>query len=239
MTQSRNTLQPISLAGFILVILGAGVSTFLPGLLYFYGLPFWVFLAGVLLVWFSRRKITTKLLWTLVPVAVFFIYQFASYQFDRITPETFLIPEDYRGTVRIIFNEPCGAEPLMEHGRRLYQIPAEGILITKFKDEYGIIDQEYYLVGDGGKRRRIYSMNTSDFNEVWTYQKSPHEPSRDSLGIFNMATSGIFTDSDNSGYAYQECVVCTYRQLRDSFGFSYKRKFDSLQEVVLKECRVK
>ncbi len=234
-----NTQKIIFVTGAILVILGAGISTFLPGLLYFYGLPFWVFLAGVLLVWFSRRQIITKVLWTLMPVAVFFIYQFVSYQFDKITPETFLIPENYRGKVRIIYDKACGSRPIMKNGRRLYQIPANGILITQFKGEYGIIDQEYYLVGPSGQRRRIYPLNSSDFNEAWSYENNPHEPSRDSLGIFNMATSGSYTYADNSSYAYQECIVCTYRQLRDSFEFPYTRKFDSLQEVVLKECETK
>ena len=84
-----------------------------------------------------------------------------------------------------MFNSKCGEEIQYENKRRLYKIPKDGILLTKFNDEQGYINFEFYLVDENGKRKKIQELDVRDFNEEWTTEKNPKEPSRDKLAIFH------------------------------------------------------
>jgi len=59
-------------------------------------------------------------------------------------PETYLIPREFTGRVDVIFNRKDGSPPKYENGRRVYEIPSSGVLLTQFKDEYGLVDHRYY-----------------------------------------------------------------------------------------------
>ena len=43
--------------GIILVVISTILIAILPGLIYFYGIPFFVFILGLILVWVGKRKI--------------------------------------------------------------------------------------------------------------------------------------------------------------------------------------
>ena len=173
----------------------------------------------------------------MIPIVVFFVYQYFWRLSNTAEPETFLVSSSFRGKVHILFNEACGQEGEYENGRRVYNIPDNGILLTKFKDEYGFIDQQYFFVDSLGNRTMIPKMDVRDFNEEWTLEKNPKEPSRDSLGVFHWGRTGNGEHLDEGKYYYQEFYVSTYRQLNDSFGFQYGKQFDSIEYKLLKDCR--
>ena len=52
--------------------------------------------------------------------------------------EIILLPNGLTGVVQIFFNTKSGSEPEYESGNRVYRIPANGILCTKFKPNEGI-----------------------------------------------------------------------------------------------------
>ena len=215
--------------GITLVIISTFFISILPGSLYFYGIPFFVFILGLILVWLGKRKIISKILYTITPVLFFFTYQYFWKEYKTIEPETFLIPENYRGCVRIRFNSKCGEEIQYENKRRIYKIPKDGILLTKFKDEQGFIDYEFYLVDKNGKRLKIEQLDVRDFNEEWTTEKNPKEPSRNKLAIFHAGR----TYSDG----ISEFYVSTYKDLDSRFGFKYTQKFDSIMTKKISNCK--
>jgi len=45
-------------------------------------------------------------------------------------PETYLTPQGFAGWVSIVFSRVEGVPPKYENGRRVYQIPVNGILLT-------------------------------------------------------------------------------------------------------------
>lgn len=69
--------------------------------------------------------------------------------------EIHLLPKGFTGIVIIRFNAKNGKEERYEDGKRVYEIPANGILDTKFKINEGWSDlpKLYYL--DGNKRTPI------------------------------------------------------------------------------------
>jgi len=148
-------------------------------------------------------------------------------------PEIFLIPENYKGTIYIIYNQKDGVDKEYENGKRVYRIPSNGILLTKFRDEYGIINQEYYYLTKDNTRRRLTIMDTRDFNEEWTLQKNPHEPSRDSLAIFNPATTGTMGDK-NEEYKFQQTFIGTYNDIKKERREIDHKFIDSLKINLIK-----
>jgi len=70
-------------------------------------------------------------------------------------PETHLLPKGYKGSVIITFEDSMGTEAIFDNGKRVYNIPANGILRTKFKErEKGFIadkDLLFYYVDANGR----------------------------------------------------------------------------------------
>src|SRR6185312_14368855 len=104
-------------------------------------------------------------------------------------PETYLIPAGYTGRVNIIFNRINGEPPKYENGRRVYNIPTSGILLTQFKDEYGITDHKYYHIRNDGTRLPIRIFQT-EYNKDGTTKWSINNP--DEMGIFLDGTTGAY-----------------------------------------------
>ncbi|MEI2740443.1 MAG: hypothetical protein V9F01_16850 [Chitinophagaceae bacterium] len=148
---------------------------------------------------------------------------------NKVPPETFLISKDFRGKIHVHFNMSCGEKMEKENGRRVYKIPLNGILLSQFKDKQGYIDQQYFLVDMNDRRTLLPNLDVHDYNEEWTTEKNPNEPSRDILGVFHAGRV--------SGEGSYEFYVATYKQLRDSFDFQYDKRFDSVEQKLLDSCR--
>jgi hypothetical protein len=56
---------------------------------------------------------------------------------DKGEEEIVIVPEGYRGFVIIIFNQEHGAPEKYDGKNRVYEIPQNGILKTRFKGNYG------------------------------------------------------------------------------------------------------
>jgi len=70
-------------------------------------------------------------------------------------PETHLIPEGYTGYVYVVQSDTLGEPEQHEEGRRLYRIPSDGLLLTRFGSNDGIIDAQYFYVRADGSRQEI------------------------------------------------------------------------------------
>ncbi|MBB1192063.1 hypothetical protein DNC80_00045 [Flavobacterium sp. SOK18b] len=75
--------------------------------------------------------------------------------------EIHLLSKGFTGIVIIRFNAENGKEEKYENGSRVYEIPASGILNTKFKPNEGWSDspQYFYIVGDKKEplTKKVYS----------------------------------------------------------------------------------
>jgi len=66
--------------------------------------------------------------------------------------ETFLIPNNYTGVIVIVFDQEKGASKEYKDKRRIYHIPKNGVLYTKFSPVNGILDEQFYYINDKGKK---------------------------------------------------------------------------------------
>jgi len=81
---------------------------------------------------------------------LFFLLVFMTSCLHQAEPEIHLIPKGYKGSVIITFEDSIGAEATYDNGKRVYNVPTNGILRTKFKErEKGFIadkDLLFYYV---------------------------------------------------------------------------------------------
>lgn len=92
---------------------------------------------------------------------------------QRAEPEIHLIHKDYKGPVVIIFNDPKGSPVKYEGKSRVYEIPENGILRTKFKRQDAFIAPEdlkyYYWAKETGKEELVYLKSTLNITDTSDY----------------------------------------------------------------------
>jgi hypothetical protein len=223
--------------GISLIILGYLIS--LMPYWWVFGTPL-IFISGLILVWLSRKSKTTKILCTVLPIVLWLqgFWILIYFSSEHMTPETFLIPENFRGKITLYYGEPCGQELQKEDGRLIYNIPKNGVMIIKNPFETGFIDEEYYFVDLKGKIiRKIDSFEQQDFNETYTLEKNKHEPPRNKVAVFLGGTggSGTVNGIDKEHYNFHELYVDSY----DSLGAFNEMQVDSISMQALNGCRVK
>jgi hypothetical protein len=90
-----------------------------------------------------------------LPLAVIVIGFVALLQ-GRADPEIHLIPAGYAGEVTIVFRAANGEPILNEGGARLYQVPANGILLTQAAPNVGLSPAwKFFFVAKDGERLPI------------------------------------------------------------------------------------
>lgn len=64
--------------------------------------------------------------------------------------ETFYINQGYTGPIAIIFDQKNGVPKEYKDNRRIYRIPASGVLYTQFASVDGILNQKFYYTNSSG-----------------------------------------------------------------------------------------
>ncbi|MFD2935352.1 DUF6843 domain-containing protein [Spirosoma flavum] len=206
--------------------------------------PYWLifagpfFVGGLLVVWFSKERLKTKIITAILPLILWYpgIAAFFFLASKHMTPETFLIPRNFRGQITLIYNEPCGQVVPKVDGRLTYKIPANGIMILKNEFETGVIDHRYYFVDKSWNNVGVIpQLIQQDFNEDYTLEKNNNEPPRSKIGLFHLG-SGSGSTENNDNYKFHMMVVNCWDSLRVQHDVGLSDKFiDSL----LYKCRNK
>lgn len=171
-----------------------------------------------------------------IVAAIIGIYaiSFASSYLTKPEPETFLIPASFEGKVRIVYGEECGINPPIENGRRVLQIPNNGLLIIQPEFEAGIIDHEYYFVDNNG-------------NQVIANQ---HYDNKDKSKGVRLGGSGSIGGAMQDGSSSSESPLAIHftdlyvyndnsEELTDREYTLRERRVDSLTTALVEECREK
>ncbi|MBO9584424.1 MAG: hypothetical protein J7574_09725 [Flavobacterium sp.] len=134
--------------------------------------------------------------------------------------EIYLIQSGFKGKVNVIFNNAKGEPTKYENGVRIYEIPKDGILLTQFKVQEGLIKRDYYYVDGSGKRNPLKIMTDS-------------ENTNDSeIGIFRDGTIGVYGDSnDKNSLTYQEFYVTDKNKLEGYFTDESINEFNKRVQV--------
>ena len=101
--------------------------------------------------------------------------------------EIFVLPNDFEGAVIVLYNKKDGQpEKYDEKGNRVYTIPKNGILKTKFKFQEGWRDIKYTYKNGIQLRYLIPSDN------VWNDTINNNSVYKDSIYVYKSTSSGDF-----------------------------------------------
>lgn len=199
------------------------------------GLPILGLLIGIALIWAGDAVFRKKVYLTLLPLPIIALTFSIVIEMNRAESETYLIPEDFRGVFQIHLDSPCASAPTFENGRRLYVIPADGILHTSFGDNFGVQDKRYYLVDANGNRTELTKFNWSNLEDEkrswrWLFSNPPNETS---VGVHHSYTNFHLTNS---------AIVADFTYMR-THGHSQlldqsSKKYD-IAKLQRKECEAK
>lgn len=228
---------------FVSLILGPWFNSFSFPVFYLWTIG--NFFQLLLLDKFLRKEVKPGLVLGLIlfPVtlvgSVILIYSLSMLKsyWTRPEPETYLIKETFNGKFRVVYGEECGLEPKIENGRRILEIPDNGLVLIKPEFKAGVVDNEYYLVDSKGNRNKI--------NELWNYdQRKTLTP-----GVL-LRSSGSFSGQMPDGSSSSESPLAIHftdftvfnkdtTSVDDRTQYKIDQKFDSLTSAVVEACRKK
>lgn len=67
--------------------------------------------------------------------------------------EIYLLPNHFIGIVTVIFSQRDGVPVKYENGKRVYEIPSNGVLKTQFRQNFGLHKMPSYYYVDGKNNR--------------------------------------------------------------------------------------
>ena len=149
-------------------------------------------------------------------ITIVILYCFISSCGQKVK-ETFFIPSGFQGRINVIFNQPDATPVPIKGGRRIYQIPADGVLITSSKLEIGSIDQEYYYLDKDGKRIEIAVLNLNS-------NVLPEKPAVVYYGV-----TGVYGNStDTNPLNYLESIIASKSSSDSIYSQPSRKAFDEI-----------
>lgn len=148
---------------------------------------------------------------------------------DNPEKELYLIPANFQGRFRVIYGEHCGIMPKYEHGRRVMEIPANGILIIQPLFKAGTVDNEYYVLDKSGKREKLKEViSTANTNNI----KGVELLSTGSIG--GAMPDGSMSSESPLAIHFADFIVYNGNDSTTTFS-----QLDSLTNTLVTQCRGK
>lgn len=74
---------------------------------------------------------------------------------QSVKSEIYLIPEGFEGRVNVIFRKKTKITARYENAKRVYKIPSDGILVSDYEFQEGMINREFFLIDAQGHRSQL------------------------------------------------------------------------------------
>lgn len=225
----RNSFFTVGLVITIYSSVGIGLMNI--AVLYFFGLPFLLLLAGFVFLWKSDVSVVTRLVCTAlsVPMILFGFFLFIQL-LPKAEPETFLINHDFKGRFTIIFDEKCGQAIDYKKGRRIYRVPDSGVLILRGPRTVGVMDQKFFLLDDTEMEIPMPQFRENDLvteKRSWRWIFSKEKLDGQTTGVF-------WTNRSDPGF-----IVSSFDELDIDRAQKESRDmaFEKLRSEALSKCR--
>ena len=189
MEETTPTRSRLFRAGTVLIVTFSLVCGFLNlRVFYLFALPLIPVFIGLVLVWISSEPAKNKLLLSILTgpaMATGFMLFFWS--LPKAEPETFLLPDSYRGMFTVLFVDGCGPPIPYENARRIYKIPSDGVLLHSGRQTEGVIDRRFVLTGSDGSVTELPEFDYSSFDDEanslkWIFSRD--ELTKETVGVF-------------------------------------------------------
>jgi len=121
-----------------------------------YGIGLIVWGLGGIVLLLGDKAWSSKMIMIGVSIAVYFAYQVIFFVNNKAEPESFLLPQDYRGEVRVLYSQRRGVAEEKEDKRIIHRIDSTGVLFSQFKFVPGFVDWQFFYEDKQGNRAPIY-----------------------------------------------------------------------------------
>ena len=193
-----------------------------------FGIP--VFLIGCLLVFISNKKIVKKILFTVVPLILYipstilflFLYNYSK-------PKNILIPSDFSGQLKVIYEEACGSKYEKVDGLKTLNFPENGVLILNEKFD-SHVNFKYFLIDKFGNKTEIPSIENPLDNSV----KQPYITVGKS-GVSYHSIEANTANKPDKGITYSEFYV--YNDSSATNELHPEQTLDSITLILVNSCR--
>lgn len=199
-----------------------------------------IFLVGVIILWLSKIKTAIKLLWTFLPLVLWYpsmhLFFYLSGVIGTATAQklVFIFPADFSGKVVIVEKINCGQAINKIDGREQLIIPDNGILLYQGELKDGYINHRYYYTKKNGYKREIPARDNSMF---WDSEMNKTSASEVGVWLEGTGTSTTFPPENLKKYKFMELIVSSKDSLEKFHNFQYGNRFDSTKIEIIKQCK--
>jgi hypothetical protein len=154
------------------------------------------------------------------------------YAYNYSTPKTILIPKNFEGILRVVYEENCGHNYDKIDGIKTFTFPENGILVLN-EDFDRHVNYNYYLVDELGNRTKISQI--LDYKD--RIQKRPCVLVGGS-GTIGHTIEANSTNHKEKGIIFSDFYIYN-KDTVDRNDFKSQQKFDSLTTAIVNQCRQK
>jgi len=191
---------------------------------------------GICLVWSKRTNLFLNLLWSILPIILWYPTLVLTTLFQGFTDQKFdiYIEENYTGDIAIVSKMKCGQPIQKKNGREQLFIPSNGILMYKGKISYGIVNHRYYskLKNDSLYTIPQRSQNGDFYN--WADNKPPSDL-KVAWGT-GMRTRGSFLLTPNFEYTVMTMQIGSMDSLEEYNKSDIHNHFEETTDSIVNNC---
>ncbi|GMQ30892.1 DUF6843 domain-containing protein [Algoriphagus confluentis] len=201
------------------------------------------FFIGIGFVWFSRVKVLTKVICTVLPVILWFpffnLFLFSTSLFYKETAQKidFNFPENFEGKAIVVQQISCGQEVSKKNGREQLNFPENGILLYQGSiEKTGYRNHHFYYISKGGSRTKIDEI---DYYSVLLQEDSIKSARSSEIGAWYKGTIRE-TDSlpyEVTEYELVEMFVYSLSNMENFLSLEYNKTVDSLIYESIRRCK--
>ena len=225
--------------GIGLIVLTFVLSAMSPYVLMF-TIP--VFIFGVVLIWLSKRKILAKILWTVLPVILWYP-AFGTFMFLYGTIGTataqkfdFIFPSGFKGDVILVGNISCGQPVQKKDDREQLFVPSNGILLYQGEVQTGYVNHKYYYQLDNGNLQTL-----PDRANYMYFDGEKNPPPTNDVGVW-LGGTGSTANSETEPtieYSSMTLTVDSKDSISLHYDFQKERRFQNMTDSLIRDCEKK
>ena len=208
--------------------------------------PYWliiaipIFIIGVVLVYLSNKSKLKKLLWTIIPIVLWypgmflFMYLIGNVGTAMAQKIDFIFIEGYEGKAMVISNMECGQKVYKFENREQLEIPQNGVLLYQGEIKSGYINHNYYFENKAGKKTEI----PKRANHMY-FESSEQKPDKSIIGVWlgGMGTKSINLPKPEIEFKYISLTVSSADSIDKYSEFFYSNNFEELSDSLAQNCK--
>lgn len=204
-----------------------------------------IFLIGVAIVWTSEKSTRTKLIWTFIPIVIWYPSMMMFFWLSGIIGTAtaqkldFIFKEGFVGQVTIVDKMPCGQKKVLKNNREQLYIPENGIFLYQEDIKNGYVNHKYYYVNKNNLLVEIPERDNSMFGDDQKIQ-----PNKNTVGAW-LGGTGSKTNNEISPeieYSFMYLTINSKNKmdsLDEKESWVKSQKIDKLTDSLVRICKTK